>query len=309
MSNFRNRIRHFAIAALLVGGLSCSGCAFFYAQRDYAKVFAAQKSETADVQRELLRTSELSQTEDVTLRGADGRTVVVRLRTPLQDGKFQAVMLAVGLETGKRVVDMLEDRDDMVVAALDYPNGVRWDTPSKLKLIRDMRRTSMKAVPALLAALDALYAEPKVDTNRVVLVGVSYGSYFALAAGAIDKRVSKVMLLQGGGEISRVVAANVGALGVPLPPKLVGMFAEIYFLPLQPERFAAKISPRPLVVIASRDDEGFPPESIESVFARAREPKRLVWHDMPHVQPGVAELIAELTRVALRELTADERAD
>jgi pimeloyl-ACP methyl ester carboxylesterase len=139
------------------------------------------------------------------------------------------------------------------------------------------------------------------------VVGVSYGSYFALPAAALELRVSRLILVQGGGELDAVIAANARRWQAPVPPRVLGWIGDTLFLPFRPERWIERIAPRRVTFIASRTDPEFPVKAVESIYARAREPKELLWHDTPHVAPDAAEIIAELSSVVLQQLGAEQR--
>jgi fermentation-respiration switch protein FrsA (DUF1100 family) len=64
--------------------------------------------------------------------------------------------------------------------------------------------------------------------------------------------------------------------------------------PLEPERTVGAIAPRPVLVVASGDDSWVPRESVERLFAAAREPKRMAWFGGAHLRTGDAELMAAL---------------
>ena len=64
----------------------------------------------------------------------------------------------------------------------------------------------------------------------------------------------------------------------------------------------ARFSPRPLIIIASRGDSFFPPESVRSLYEHAREPRELIWHGERHIMPWQMDRIRELTEVVAKRL-------
>ena len=80
-------------------------------------------------------------------------------------------------------------------------------------------------------------------------------------------------------------------------------------LDFAPDELAARISPRPLLLIASRSDEVVPFAQAESAFRLAREPKALVElaegtsHFAVYVEPALSTVLAE-TVAFLRAATA-----
>jgi pimeloyl-ACP methyl ester carboxylesterase len=297
------------LTRLLVASISaaatCVSWWVWYSKRDYAAVFLQHKGQLGSERRTIERVTSKTTLSKIGITSDSGLRAEVRLRVPNREGKWPAVLLAVGLETGERVLDLVAERDDLVMLAVDYGWEGEFDVRTLRQTQRSLRRlktVSSDAVPRLLLALDVLVRERTVDTNRLVVVGVSFGSYFAIPAAALDPRVSRVILVQGGGEMGAVIAASAPFWKAALPPRALATVGETMFLPLQPERWIGRVSPRRVTFIASRTDPQFPVAAVEQVYRLAGEPKELVWHDTPHVAPNAAEIIAELSRVVIEQL-------
>ncbi len=297
------------LAGVLLLKVSAAGAVWWwYSARDYAAEFSQRRGRLVEVRRTTVHRGANTTTWDLRLTGDRGLSADARLRVPDRDGRFTGVLLAAGLETGKRVIDLIEERDDLVILAVDYGWSGEFDLTTVPKMTRTLRRlktVTADSVPRLLLGLEQLTREPKADPDRIVVVGVSYGSYFALPAAALEPRASRLILVQGGGEISASVAANADRWQTPLPPRAAGWLGEALLLPFQPERWIGRVAPRPVTFIASRTDPQFPATVIEEVFARAGQPKELIWHDTPHVAPDAAAIIAELSRVVLEQLARE----
>ena len=303
----RRRPKRLLLVAL-VAVAAIAAAWLWHFHRDYAAQFLARRGRLTDNRQQLIAATARTTTFDVWLHGDGGLEVDARMRVPNRDGKYAGVLLAVGLETGRRVIDLLEEHDNLVELAVDYGWQGEFDITSVPKFARTagrMRTLSMEAVPRLLLALEFLARQPQVDTNRIVVVGVSYGSYLATPAAALEPRVSRLLLVQGGGTIREVTAATARRWRSPLPPRMTGWFCETVFTAFEPERWIGVVAPRKVTFIASRADPDFPVTAVERVYAAAGEPKELVWHDTPHVAPDAAEIIGELSRVVLQELGAE----
>ncbi len=61
-------------------------------------------------------------------------------------------------------------------------------------------------------------------------------------------------------------------------------------------RLLPALWPRKLVMIAARDDKIFPIETIKILYARAREPKEMIWTESGHVRSKDTDLIADIVR-------------
>ena len=72
-------------------------------------------------------------------------------------------------------------------SAEGYPPNIRQQTDDRLRLVG----TSLTAIEIakITRSLDVLLKRPEVDTERVAMVGLSYGGYYALVTPAIDTRI------------------------------------------------------------------------------------------------------------------------
>ncbi len=300
----RCSLKRFAVG-VLVGAAACTGLLVWELMRDYGPTFIHRKGKLVATDRRLVATTTKSSVYDLTLQSDTGPRVDARMRVPAREGKLPGVLLTVGLGTGKRVIDLIEERDDMVLLAVDYDWGEQFDVTTARKLCQTlwtMRVTSAESVPHALLGLEFLAGEPNVDANRIAVVGVSYGTYIALPAAVLEPRVGRLILVQGGGDIGATIAANAPVWKSSVSPRLAGWLGDVVFRPFQPRRWIGRVAPRQVTFIASRTDPTLPVAAIEAVYAQAGEPKELVWHDTPHVGPDAANIIAELSRVVIEEL-------
>ncbi len=76
-------------------------------------------------------------------------------------------------------------------SATGYPGDIRQRIDLRLKLIG----TSLTGVETakITRSLDVLLKRPEIDANRVAMVGLSYGGYYALVAPALDARIKVVV--------------------------------------------------------------------------------------------------------------------
>jgi dienelactone hydrolase len=308
----RPRLKRILAAALLLAIL-LGALWTWYARRDYGALFRQRAGRLVDARRALVAETAISRVYDVRLQSDSGRQTRLRMRVPTADPRAAdappprhvTVLMSVGLETGMRAIDLLEERDDLVVAAIDYDFEGEFDIATLPRLVRNiarLRSSSLDSVPAMLLALEFLHGEPRVDDGRIAVVGVSYGAWLALPAAALEPRAHKLILVQGGGEIGPVLAANAGHWGAPLPAWLLGWLGERLFLPFQPRRWIGKLAPRKLTVIAGRDDAALPWPAVLRVFHAAGKPKELIEVHMAHVSPHAEDIIALLSDLVLQEL-------
>jgi hypothetical protein len=273
--------------------------------RDYGSLFLRRKGTLLQVRRQLVASTARTNLYELHLTSDTGLEVNARLRVPVRPGRYPALLVAAGLHTGEHVIDLVEEQDKLVLMGIDYGWKGEFELmtlPNTIRALLRFRAVSNDAVPRMLLALEALVREEAADPARLIVLGVSYGSYHGLATAALEPRVSRLILLQGGGEIGPVIAANAPLWKSPLPPGLTGWLGKTLLTAFEPARWIGRVAPRRVTFIASRHDPQFPVASVERVFALAGEPKELVWHDAQHVAPSATEIIHELTHVVLQQL-------
>lgn len=219
-------------------------------------------------------------------------------------GCHPAVLLQDGREEDSNVIRRLPaEFGDVVVLSLDYPR----EMPSVLRLgdaVAHHERIDRAArqIPALFS-LGAAYLRqrPDVDDERVAIAATSFAVPFAAIAAAFDSSFRNVALIYGAGDLPRVIAVNLStrpqALRRPLAWLATRPFAE-----LAPERFVARIAPRPLVMVNGSDDPQMPVAAVRRLYDAAREPKSLVWLQTGHLMPTDSALIRSLVDSAFARM-------
>jgi len=244
-------------------------------------------------------------THDFTLVNNLGDTVRGSIRVPTaHGGKYPVAVLVVGLETGKEVVKMIEGYNSVIVVAFDYPYAGRLDFSgwNAVKTVFALRDAGFKTVSQILLSLDWIFEHPLADTSDVTIVAVSFGVFTAVPAAVIEKRVKRLVVVQAGGNLSTVVAANAERLEMPLPSWLAGWLGSVILAPFEPNRYIAAFSPRPVLIVSGKSDMLFPRASVQSLYDHARRPKEWILHSSRHVMPGERELINELTQLVAQRL-------
>lgn len=241
----------------------------------------------------------LTMTFDFILRSSKDDSLTGRLRMPKGTGPFPVAILAVGLETGKEVVEMIEGRENVILMGVDYPFEGEWDFKGLGAIGTTFRLRTMgfRTVPLLMNCVDWLYTRSEVDRSDISMITVSFGSFAGIPAAVIDPRVSRLVVVQAGGDLSLVIAHNAERWGTTMPAWLAGWLGGALLAPFEPTKYITHLAPRPLLMISGKGDSFFPPESARILFDRAREPKEKIWHESDHVAPEEKELIRELTNI------------
>lgn len=227
-----------------------------------------------------------------------------RIRIPKGEGPFRTGLLTVGIETGKDVIEMIEGPDDVILMGVDYPWEGEWDFKGWRAWSTTIRLRSMafRTVPLLLNCLDWLFTQKEVNKNEVIVVAVSFGAFTGIPAAVIDRRVKQLVVVQGGGDLSKVISQNAENWGTSLSPWFAGWIGSLLLAPFEPTLYIPHLAPRPLLMINSKGDTFFPEKSAKILLESARQPKELIWHRTKHIMPGEREVIKELTNIVVKKL-------
>ncbi len=229
------------------------------------------------------------------------------IRQPV-DRPLPVFLVLGGHRTGSDAVELFGNVGERAVVALDYP----YDGPGKVKGIGPVlstiplaRQAFLDTVPAVSLVIDWLLEQPWVNPDQVVIVGASLGVPFAATAAARDSRIRGAILGHGAADnrlwLQHQVSRRVEASFLHYPLGTILYWLAYGPVLNTPER-AARISPRPVLIIGAENDERTPAGQTELLFAAANDPKKLRWTGGQHIQPGRNEVVSELLRTANEEL-------
>jgi poly(3-hydroxybutyrate) depolymerase len=238
--------------------------------------------------------------QELTLRSSTGLEVRALLRLPRASRPpYSAAVIVGGIKRGRKVVTAagLEAiARQAIVVSPDYPiHPRRWS-------VLHLRPAAFDTVAEVLLLLDYLESRPDVERHRMFLIGGSMGAVFATVAGGVDPRPAAVIALYGGARLGPLVAHTLEhpAQESPYPhwqAVLAGHALAWLLTPLDPARYAARISPRPFLMLNGSEDSLVPRSSVLALYGAAREPKELIWVKSEHVQPSEAQLLRELSGI------------
>jgi len=292
-----------------MAGLGLAGAAAVVATllTDPAPRFLARRSALA---RETISAPSLERGYELTqlrLTATSGLSVEITLRRAATDtGRLPLVLILGGHYKGHDAVKLLPDTRGTLVAVMSYPfeGDPRPDALSFLREIPAIRAAFLDTPPALMLALDYLLRRPDVDTTRVEAIGVSLGAPFVTIAGALDARITRVWVLHGSGgsfaPLEQNMRRNIPIAVVRYPAAALSTLI-IDGPRLAPERWVARIAPRPFVMVNALGDERLPRESVDALYRAALEPKEQIWMPGRHVHSDSAT-IRQLTEIVLSRL-------
>lgn len=246
------------------------------------------------------------------LNGGSGSPTTAWLRVPRDlDPDYDILLTYVGHQAGRKILDLVPERRDVVLVGMQYAAEYRRDTlRQKLALPSTLRRATHDTVAGGMLALAELESRG-FDLDRLTVLGVSLGSFFAVLHGAYDEGVSRVLVIHGGGNLRVVLRSYFGERGRPWIGRLAGGLAYLFLDPLDSVHHVARIAPRELTMIAARGDAAFPERSARELYSAARAPKAIEWTKGSHVRSGRPDIIADLvTQIDLYldgDLEFDER--
>lgn len=239
--------------------------------------------------------SEKSITRLLQLRNHDWHAVTnVYFRQPVElDLNYRILLIYAGAKTRDKILTLIPERSDLVLVSVQYPYSSPEGMIERLRWPRHIRAAAFRTVAGGMLALDFLHRDEHLDIDRVAVIGVSVGVPFATLHGALDERVPTVMLIHGGGDLAGQVRATHEPRSLAMPASVL---AAILFYSFEPLRYIDRIAPRKLVMVAARDESMLPAESAEKLYAKAREPKQLIWTESDHVRSKDAEVVAQIIR-------------
>lgn len=266
-----------------------------------------ERNRTVQVQRTLLAETALSKKYELRLVDRQGRELEYFLREPRHiKGPMPAIFILAGFETGRESLDLIDERDDLLLLSMNYPHqgSLTLKGFGLLRAIPALRRMASGTLEGGFFALDYFSDHPDVDQERIILLGVSFGSPFITALGARDARADAVVLIYGGGDLPSLARHNLKGKPWWLPSWVMGVLVRVFFGDFEPLSQVEQIAPRYFLMINSRQDEMFPIPSALALFDQAREPKKLIWYETGHMDLFDRELIRALTREVVAELRA-----
>jgi pimeloyl-ACP methyl ester carboxylesterase len=127
---------------------------------------------------------------------------------------------------------------------------------------------------ALQGAVDFLESRSEIDPGRIGAVGFSTGSYLLAQVASFDSRIRAVVLEGAFGDAYEQTRAEYGriSIGSQIGALLV-VRTRMDARALRPADVVARISPRPLVIVAGDSDVTVPPELSRRLYEAARAPK------------------------------------
>jgi fermentation-respiration switch protein FrsA (DUF1100 family) len=279
----------FLLVVILMGG-----CSTNVERRGSIQVQPVSASETA-----------LSRKSELTLLNRQGKHFEYFIREPRRaTHPLPAVFILAGVETGRESLDLIDDRDDLILFSMNYPGGndLRLSGASLLMAPFALRRIASETLEGGILALDYLSRRKDVDQHRIILLGVSFGSPIIISLSARDPRADAVVVIYGGGDLGQLARHNMSGKPWWLPGWMIAPTMRLFLGEFEPLDHIEKVAARYFLMVSSRQDEMVPMASALALFERAKEPKKLIWYDTGHMDLFDRPLIRRLTRDVVADL-------
>jgi len=235
-----------------------------------------------------------------------------QIRAPHVDNghKLPAMMVFGGFEEAGKVLELIPPRDDLVLASFDYPYAGprRFRFPETVLDAVDLRRSVARTVTGISELRAQLATHPRVDPNRIGVIGASFGTPFAIAAAARDPEIRFLVVVHGFAKVESAIANRLRAqTGWPLTDLLAWLIQSAVSLP-EPSVEAPKLREHQRVLVfAAERDQMIAAESTQALReALARSKASVRWLTTPggHVgggNPGLIDRMVSETAKALAE--------
>jgi len=211
------------------------------------------------------------------------------LVTPLWKGPFPCVIFLHGIGQKKEFIDEIAEpfvAGGFAMATFDqYTRGER-RLPDEAGFIEEglaLRRRGALTVLETRRLVDYLETRKDIASNRIYLVGASFGAITGATAFAFELRLQAAVLVYGGGDLSLLLDSEqarkeIGGGGKPLT-----MLMSFLLAPADPIRYIDRAAPRPVLFQNGTHDTLVPAASGQALFEAAAEPKEIIWYDSDHI--------------------------
>lgn len=252
---------------------------------------------------------------EVLLVSSCGLQVRLKALVPVEakTGKVPSLLLLGGHRTGRNAVDLVDQPQGIVYASIDYPYAGSHSLSGASQItaaVPGIQKAFLDTPPALMLAMDWLSDQSWFDSARAELAGVSLGVPFAAVAGALDQRFSRVWLIHGATDNyewlkhaaeGRVKNRVLRSMAVRTSLLLA------YGNSFRTADWLREIAPRPVVLVAARNDERMPPKSPEASLKAAEDAHvSIVWTEGQHIGPGREYELQQLIELVVEQMHASQ---
>lgn len=256
-----------------------------------AKQFDYDKAKPLDVEDKVIAQRQGYSIHEITYASPVSGRVPAYLLIPASAGPHPAVLF--GHWGGGDMTEFLAEaeiyaRAGAVCLLPDYP----WVRPRKWRrTVQNYDKPELdkeiyrQAVVDLRSGIDLLFGRSDVDRARLGYIGHSYGAQWGAILTAVDRRIQAVALVAGVPNLDCIFMRE----GDPdlkeflkqFPPGQLEKYLEVQSS-LSAVNYVGHSAPTPLLFQFAAFDPNFNRDAMESYFAAASEPKKILWYDTGH---------------------------
>ena len=221
--------------------------------------------------------------DDISFASLDGGRTDAYLLTPPGRGKAAGALFVHWYDSESPLSNRKQFLNEAVELAghglVSLLVATPWSDPQwyqKRDVTRDFEN-SVQEVRELRRALDVLTAQPRVDRNRMALVGHDFGAMYGILAAASEKRVSAVALQTFTGSFSDWFLYNQKQLTPDARQRVIDRLA-----PLDPLKFLGQLASTPVLLQFAEKDFYVPRDHAEALYAAVRGRKQILWYQAGH---------------------------
>lgn len=131
--------------------------------------------------------------------------------------------------------------------------------------------------------IDYLMTRPDIATNRIYLVGASYGAVTGSTAASFDERIRAVVLTYGGGNLRKLLTGEALHNEIKLWSLPAALVVWYFGSVADPVNYIGQISPRPILLQNGKADTVVAPAAAQALQDAARQPKTILWYEGDHL--------------------------
>ena len=131
--------------------------------------------------------------------------------------------------------------------------------------------------------IDYLTTRPDIASNRIYLVGASYGAITGSTAAAFDQRIRAAVLIYGGGNLRKLLSADLVREEIGHWAIAANLVAWYFGSVFDPVKYVGQISPRPILLQNGKADTLVAPAAARALQEAAKEPKTILWYEGDHL--------------------------
>lgn len=203
-------------------------------------------------------------------------------------GPFPCIIFLHGIGQSKGFIDEIAapfaQAGFAMVTFDQYTRGERrLDSDNVFVEGKALRRRAALNVIETRRLIDYLQTRTDIASDRIYLVGASFGAITGVPAAAQEPRIRAIVLIYGGGRIPKLLQSDavVGELGwLSKPAAYVGSF---FMSPADPIDYVGRLAPRPVLFQNGKEDSLIPAESARALQEAAGNPKDIIWYEGDHV--------------------------